>query len=265
MPSIKGRIVRYRGRKSQLIDLVRKLTESKGRPVCSVDIRQFLSAQEEVEIGYIQALGQILIKAAIVQPDPIPRLHPVGIHGNKTYYCADAKPEWSSAFERFCATARAEFLLKRGFLHCNQPGLRQSDLEKAAASSLRTIIERTTGYLDPSALRFRLDFWLDQNPPGDASLPHFRRLNRREALDLLRREVAVRAEYVPSMNYNRHLARICPTILRNGHPPVYCAEVLRSYCAVQWPIGNENPDNEAASLLHWILVMVMLAQSHSPS
>jgi hypothetical protein len=259
MPSLKGRIVRYRGRKLQLIDLVRKLTEIKGRPVCSVDIRQFLSAQEEVEIGYIQALGQILIKAAIVQPDPIPRLYPVGIHGNKTYYAADSGAEWNSAFARFCAIERAEFLLKRGFLHCIQPGPRQSDLEKAAASSLRTIIERTAGYLDPSVLRFRLDLWLEQNPRGGAGLPHFRRLTRNHALALLRREVAVRAEYVSSMNYNRHLARICPTILRNGHPPVYCAEVIRSYCAVQWPLGDENPDNEAASLLQWILVMAPVA------
>jgi hypothetical protein len=65
------------------------LSELKNRPVCSADLNEYLAGQEHAELGYIQAFGQILIKAAIVRPGNIPRLHAAGIFRNRTYYSAD--------------------------------------------------------------------------------------------------------------------------------------------------------------------------------
>jgi hypothetical protein len=248
-----------------LIELIRMLSELKDRPVCSIDLREYLAEQEHAEIGYIQSFGQILIKAAVVRPGNVLKLYPIGIHCNRTYYCADDNPRWKAAFIRFGAIERAEYLHKRGFLDCLSPGSPQSALERAAASSLRNIIEDAAGYLVPSVLRFRLDVWLEQHPCGSPATPPFCRLSRGQALELLKQETAVRAEYVPRMNYNRHLARICPIILRYGHSPAYCVESLRSYCAVQWPLGNEDSDREAVSLLQWILVMISVARSSPPA
>lgn len=261
MPSLSGRIVRYRGRKLHLIALVEELSALKRRPVCSTDIREHLAGQDHHEVGYLQALGQILIKAAILRPGSIPRLHAVGIHRNRSYYASTKDERWEAAFVRFCATERAEYLQRRGFLHCLPQGSPRSALERAAACSLRAIIEDTAGYMDPVMLRHHLDLWLEQHPRSQGATPPCRHLSRRQALALLKRETTIRAGYIPSMNYNRHLARVSPTILRCGHPPAYCAEVVRSYCAFQWPMGAENPDREAASLLQWILVMVRVARS----
>jgi hypothetical protein len=246
-----------------LIELVRVLSQRKDRPVCSADLKAHLAEQEHAELGYIQALGQILIKAAIVRPGDTPRLHAVGIFRNRTYYSADDNPRWKAAFMRFGAIERAEYLQKRGFLHCLPPGVPPSPLERAAAYSLRDIIEDTAGYMDPTMLRYRLDFWLSEHPRRSEAPPPFQRLSRGQAVALLKRETARRAEYVPSMNYNRHLARVCPTILRCGQPPVYCCELLQLYCTVQWPVGTENPDRQVNSLLQWILIMIGLARSES--
>ena len=203
-------------------------------------------------------------KAGAFLVEPHPRLHKIGIHRNRTYYAATANPEWHVAFERFRATERAEFLIKRGFLQCISSGLApRSSLEAAAAGSLRELIEKTLPYLDSSVLTFRLRFWLDQHPPGIDVIPKFCRISRKAALQRLKTQTRLRAPYVPSMNYNRHLVRVCPLILREGRPATYSEEVLRSYCVVQWPLANESGDKEANSLLQWILVMVMLAQKRS--
>ncbi len=63
------------------------------------------------------------------------------------------------------------------------------------------------------------------------------------------------------MNFNRHLARICPTILRRGAEPIYCEEIIRTYCATIWPVRAENLEKEVNSLLQWLLVMVRVAIS----
>jgi hypothetical protein len=263
MSGRRGRVIRYRGRKQRLVELVRTLSERMDRPVCSVDLKEYLAGQEHHELGYIQALGQILIKAALVQPGGIPHLHAVGIFRNRTFYSADDNPRWNAAFMRFGACERAEYLHRQGFLQCLPSSGIRSTLECAAASSLRDIIEDTAGYMDPSLLRYRLDIWLSKHPRVRGAMPPFHGLSRKQALALLKRETSVRADYVPTMNYNRHLARVCPTFLRFGHSPVYCAEALHSYCVVQWPLRGENPDREAASLLQWILVMIAVARSES--
>src|ERR1700727_1568282 len=118
MSSKKGRVTLYSGRKLQLIDLVRKLEVVKKRPVCSADIRTYLLEQEESEIGYIQAFGQVLIKAALPRPDSVPRLFPVGMHRNRVYYTAELNQDAHDRFLRYCAQERAEYLFKRGYLHC---------------------------------------------------------------------------------------------------------------------------------------------------
>ncbi len=110
-------------------------------------------------------------------------------------------------------------------------------------------------------VRYRMDSWLRSHPPSKVTIPSFRRLTRQEALQLLKQETNRRADYIPTMNLNRHLARVSPTILRCGSPAVYCEELIREYCAVQWPLPGESPDTEAASLLQWILAMIKVGQS----
>ena len=260
MPSKKGRIVRYRGRKLQLIDLVRKLVVEKKRPVCSADIRAYLASQDEAEVGYIQAFGQILIKASVPGPKSIPRLCPIGIHRNRTYYVAEPTEEAHWQFARFCAHEKAEHILKGGYLHClPKPGLVISDLDMAAAFALRRIIATTVPHLENSSLQGELRMWLANGPRTPWVKPAFRQVGRKAALEILKAEVAARAPYIDSMNHNRHLARVCPTILRPGSEPVYCEEVLQCYCGTIWPLHNQNLESEVNSLLKWILVMVQVA------
>jgi hypothetical protein len=244
--------------------LVEEVSALKRRPVCSSDLRQHLAQQEHAEIGYIQAWGQILLKASIVRPGPIPRLYAVGIHRYKTYYAPNEDPRWATTFRSFCAADRAEYLVKRQFIYC-LPELRppQSALESMAAASLRMIIEKTAPHLEATLLRYRLDSWLRNHPRTKTTVPMFKEVTRRRALQLLQREIRLRADYIPSMNYSRHLARISPTILRCGKSPVYCEELIRDYCAVHWPLPHEKPDAQASSLLQWILAMIKVGQSHS--
>jgi hypothetical protein len=259
MASRKGRIVRYRGRKLALIDLVKRLVMAKKRPVCSADIRAYLSNQDESEVGYIQPFGQILIKASVHRPGSTPRLYAIGIHKNRTYYATQETEQAHQQFARFCAFERAEYLLKRGYLlSLPKPELLKTDLDKAAAYSLRRIIEDAAPYLDGYASS-KLRLWLDNRPREPWVKPSFHQFPREEALKILKEEVAARAPYIDTMNFNRHLARVCPTILRCGAEPVYCEELLRVYCETLWPTKNQNLECAVNSLLKWILVMVQVA------
>lgn len=260
MPSRKGRTVRYRGRKLQLIDLIRKLVAEKKRPVCSADIRAYLASQDEAEVGYIQSFGQILIKASVPRPGSTPRLYAIGTHRNRTYYVAEPTEEAHRQFARFCAHERTEYILKRGYLLClPKPDFLKSDLDMAAAFALRRIIANAVPHLENSYLLAKLQMWLDNGPRSSWVKPDFHQVGRKAALEILKTEVAARAPYIDSMNYNRHLARVCPTILRLGSEPVYCEEVLRCYCGTIWPLHNQNLESEVNSLLKWILVMVQVA------
>jgi hypothetical protein len=261
MPSKKGRIVRYQGRKLQLSDLVQKLVAAKKRPVCSADLRSYLAGQEEAEVGYIQAFGQILIKAAIPRPGPVLRLYAIGIHRNRTYYATESSAEIHRQFESFCAHERAEYLLKRDYLLClPKPGQLKADLDKAAAFSLRRIIETTVPHLQHGHLAANLQMWLDNGPCSAWVKPVFNQVDRNGAIEILKEEAAKRAPYIDSMNFNRHLARICPTILKGGAEPVYSEEVVRTYCETLWPLRDENLESATNSLLRWILVMVQIAR-----
>jgi len=93
------------------------------------------------------------------------------------------------------------------------------------------------------------------------SHPRFR-LTELTRLQLLKQQTALRADYIPQMNYNRHLARLYPTILRRESPQVYCEELIRAYCVVHWPLPHEKPDEQADSLLQWILAMLHIGHSH---
>jgi hypothetical protein len=258
MASKKGRVPLYSGRKLQLIDLVRRLEVVRKRPVCSADIRAYLLEQEESEIGYIQSYGQILIKAALPRPDPVPRLFAVGVHRNRVYYTAELSQSAHDLFERYCAQERAEYLIKRGFLHCLPASVRTA-LEQAAAHSLARIIESTLPHLESKHLALTLENGLKVRPTVPWIKPDFHEINRREALRMLKAEANERVPYIPSMNHNRHLARICPTILRGQAEPVYCEEIVRTYCATIWPLRAENLEKEVNSLLQWLLVMVGVA------
>ena len=261
MSSLPGRIVRYQGRKQHLLRIVAEVCALKRRPVCSTDLREHLAQQEHAEIGYIQAWGQILLKAAVVRPGSTPRLHAVGIHQYKTYYAPNDDPQWTFAFERFCAEERAEYLIKRQYIYCLPEGqVQRSPLESIAAASMRRIIEATAPPLEATMVRYRMDSWLRLHPKSKVTMPIFKRLTRQEALQLLKQETLRRADYLRNMNYNRHLARVSPTILRCGSPQVYCEELIRAYCVVHWPLPNENPDTEAASLLQWILAMLQFTK-----
>ncbi len=230
--------------------------------MCSTDIRAYLIEQEETEIGYIQSFGQVLIKAAIPRPAPVPRLHAVGMHRNRVYYTTELNSEARDRFERFCAQERAVYLINRGFLRCLPPlAMIETDLEKAAAYSLVEIVESTLPYLDASHMVREIENWLSVYQGGTWVRPQFSQITRRAALRILKAESSARAPYIPSMNFNRHLARICPTILRRGAEPVCCEEIVRCYCATIWPIRAGNLEKEVNSLLQWILVMVRMAVS----
>jgi hypothetical protein len=264
MSSLRGRIVRYQGRKQHLLRLVEEVCALKRRPVCSTDLKAHLAQQEHAEIGYIQAWGQIMLKAAVVRPGSTPRLHAIGIHRYKTYYAPSDNPKWASAFERFCAEERAQYLIKRQFIYCLPEGqIPRSPLESIAAASMRWIVEDTAPPLEATMVRYRMDSWLRLHPASKVTRPIFNRLTRQEALLLLKQETARRADYIPTMNYNRHLARVSPTILRRGSPRVYCEELIRAYCPVHWPLPHEKPDTEAVSLLQWILAMIWIGRHPS--
>lgn len=240
-----------------MIDLVRTLVAVKKRPVCSTDIRAYLIEQEETEIGYIQSFGQVLIKAAIPRPAPVPRLHPVGMHRNRVYYTTELNSEARDRFERFCAQERAVYLINRCFLRClPKPAMIETDLEKAAAYSLAEIVESTLPYLDTSHMVREIENWRSVYVGCEWVKPEFNRINRKAAQRILKAESSARAPYIQSMNFNRHLARICPTILRRGEEPVYCEEIVRCYSATIWPLRPGNLEKEVNSLLQWILVMV---------
>ena len=267
MSSLPGRIVRYRGRKKHLVRLVEEVCALKGRPVCSSDLKDHLAQQENAEIGYIQSWGQILLKAAIVRPGPIPRLHSVGIHRYKAYYAPSDDPKWARAFRRFCAEERAQYLIKRQFIYCIPPGdvprdVPLSPLQSIAAASMRRIVEDTAPPLEATMVRYYMDSWLRTHPPSKVTVPEFKRLTRQQALQLLKQQTALRADYIPHMNYNRHMARLSPTILRRESPQVYCEELIRAYCVVHWPLPHEKPDEQADSLLQWILAMLHIGHSH---
>ena len=241
--------------------LVEEVCALRGRPVCSADLKDHLAQQEDPEIGYIQAWGQILLKASIVRAGPTPRLHSLGIHCYKTYYAPSADPKWTVAFRRFCAEERAQYLIKRQFIYCIPPSdvprtVPWSPLESIAAASMRRIVEDTAPPLEATMVRYRMDSWLRTHPPLKVTVPEFKKLTREKALRLLRQETALRAGYIPQMNHNRHLALISPTILRRECPQVYCEELIRAYCVVHWPLAHENPDEQADSLLQWILAML---------
>jgi hypothetical protein len=245
--------------------LVEEVCALKGRPVCSSDLKDHLALQEDPEIGYIQAWGQILLKAAIARSGPTPRLHSVGIHRYKTYYAPSDDPKWAFAFERFCAEERAQYLIKRQFIYCLPPGhVPRSPLESIAAASMRRIVEDTAPPLEATMVRYRMDSWLRMHPPSKVTVPEFRRLTRLEALRLLKQETALRAGYIPQMNHNRQLANISPTILRRESPQAYCEELIRAYCVVHWPLAHENPDEQADSLLRWILAMLHIGHLVRP-
>jgi hypothetical protein len=228
--------------------------------VCSADIRTYLASQDEAEVGYIQSFGQILIKASVPRPGSTPRLYPIGIHRNRTYYVAEPTEEAHRQFERFCAHEKAEYILKRGYLLClPKPDFLNSDLDMAAAFALRRIIANMVPNLEKGYLLTKLRIWLDNGPRCSWVKPAFREVGRMAALEVLKTEVAARAPYIDSMNYNRHLARVCPTILRPGSEPVYCEEVVRCYSGTIWPLHNQNLEREVNSLLKWILVMVQVA------
>jgi hypothetical protein len=135
----------------------------------------------------------------------------------------------------------------------------ESALEKAAAYSLTRIIESTLPHLEAKHLANKLHNWHQAHPGCMWTKPEFHSVNRREVLRILKEEAEVRAPYIPSMNTNRHLARISPTLLRGQAEPVYCEEALRSYCATIWPTRSENQEKQANEVLQWILVMVKVA------
>ena len=259
-----SRVVLYRGRKRLLLTLLASLCEQKQRPVSAFDLREYFNAQPESEFGYIQCLGQILIKAAVPRPSPIPVAHQVGIFRNKTYYAPDKDPKWLELFQRFCAHHRAEYLVIRGFLTSFSKDLQKvSALEQTAAWSLHQIIEATVPLLDCRALASHLQLWRDLHPIKSASQLAHRRIDRRSALRVLKQEVDLRAPYIESMNYNRVMARVSPTILRGRLDPYYSRELIHAYCSAHWPEENQNMESEAVSLLHWILAMVHFAKNAS--
>jgi hypothetical protein len=244
--------------------LLSQLSELKQRPVSALDIREYLNSQPESDFGYIQNWGQILIKAAIPRPSPIPVAHQVGIFRNKTYYAPDKDPKWLELFQRFCAHHRAEYLVIRGFLTTFSKNVRKAPaLEQTAAWSLHQIIEATVPLLDCRALASHLQLWQDLHPIKSASLLAHRHIDRKSALCVLKQEVDLRAPYIESMNYNRVMARVSPTILRGRLDPYYSRELIHAYCSAQWPEKNQNMESEAVSLLHWILAMMHFAKNAS--
>jgi hypothetical protein len=188
------------------------------------------------------------------------RLYAIGIHRNRTYYATESSAEIHRQFESFCAQERAEYLVKRDYLLClPKPGELKSDLDMAAAFSLRRVIETTVPHLESGHLAANLQMWLDNGPCNAWVKPVFHQVDRINALEILKEEAAKRAPYIDSMNFNRHLARICPTILRGRAGPVYCEEVLWRYCETLWPLRCENLESATNSLLKWILVMIAVA------
>ncbi len=259
-----SRVVLYRGRKRRLLELLGELCELKQRPVSATDLREYLNSQPEQEIGYIQCIGQILLKAAIPRPAPIPIAYQIGIFRNKMYYASDSHPKWSELFQRYCALRRAEYLIGRGFLISFSKDLRKGEaLEQLAAWSLHRIIETTAPLLDSRDLIFCLNRWVDLHPIASTlTLPH-RRIDRKAAVHLLKREVEARAPYIEGMNLNRVMARVSPTILRGDLAPYYSSELIEAYCSAQWPEKNQNSEKEVVSLLHWILAMIHFAKNTS--
>ncbi len=132
-------------------------------------------------------------------------------------------------------------------------------LARAASSSLRKIIEGTLPLLTSPAQTSPLHRWLETYSSRPATNPSHERINRSIALQILTTETAERIPWVPSMNYQRHLARVSPTILRRNRPPYYSKELLSAYCAAQWPVVTENAEKQTGLFLRWALVMQSLS------
>ena len=100
---------------------------------------------------------------------------------------------------------------------------------------MRRIVEDTAPPLEATMVRYQMDSWLRTHPKSKMTMPEFREANRQQALHLLKSETARRADYIPQMNYNRHLARLSPTILRCGSP----AGLLRGAdpCVLRGPLA----------------------------
>lgn len=241
----------------KLAEQVSTLSMELGRPVSSKDLLACYRRYPDRRPLLLQAVGQLLCKAAQRKGVLAEPIHRIGLHGNLAYYAPEPGMYWSDAFRIFVVQERARWALKLSIPNYAS-ALIGSDFARNAAQGFLDEWEPKMPLLISSKWRFASIFG---HTLGAARLLGSGGFIAKVPLDLCDRSGArlclleeIRNRRPDSSaertNLNRHLVLLKwpQAEMFARHRPSFRKRQIRHYCGMKWP--NSENDLERAGAIY---------------
>ncbi len=240
--------VHLRSQKARLIESVRVLSEELARPVCSQDLQIYFARRPELRPDLLKRLGQQLLAAARNSVLSVPRVHQIGLIGNRAFYAASPDPRWERQLDDY----RQELALRTledsriaDYLLSHPDDTLCVEATIGLAAEVAHILSR---HSQPDQARLQFLGLIDDLRPFNERLFRPRivhpDLSRREASDRLTRLVAARRDG-RKLSTNRYLARLrwpqTSLFETPAGPRLYWSRQIDLYVDAKWPddFGDE--------------------------
>ena len=234
--------------KRRLLAEVERLCSVLDRPVCSKDLAQVFRTEPHRQPILLQALGQLLLKAARPLPAPARYLRRVGILGNVAFYAPDEDPSWWARLKLHFVKLRVNRAMKEQFPR-RASILFGTPFEEIARNSLAGFLLEWESTLGEADICDRVSLHGLETLLAQAKIAASRQflahapadfVGREHAANLLRHEYGKRNKGVSAerQNVNRHLSRLKwpqSQLFKGIEVGRFSRLQIRSYVAEHWP------------------------------
>ncbi len=242
--------------KRRLVELVERLCEDLGRPVCSADVQRHLRLCPDDRPFLFKRIGQQLIAAAQPLKGPVGRrLYRIGTHAAKNYYALTPGDPWAHRFAAMVAAEEFADFERRGI---------SAAFEEVRFRVPREAIEAALAAHDAEFdfLKLRLENPVLEPPKSSDALARRRSngraafvlLDRPQAAEMLTELVRARRDSLYAFSPWRHLSELrwpqCSLSARRFREG-YVPEQMNAYAGWRWPQRGEDVNLVKARFYGW--------------